>query len=157
MDYCITESLLGTIELQADVNGLTSVCFTESQLEITKDIPGSLLTAVLQLQEYFDGNRTHFELKLNPNGTDFQHQVWTIVNTIPFGETISYAQISKLMQKPNAVRAIANAIGKNPLLVIVPCHRVIGSDGNLTGYAGGIPRKQSLLSLEKPSIQHELF
>ncbi|PRZ42216.1 methylated-DNA-[protein]-cysteine S-methyltransferase [Antricoccus suffuscus] len=103
-----------------------------------------------QLAEYFAGVRTQFDLDLDPAGTDFQRKVWLLLREIPYGETISYAQLSDRYGDPLAIRAVASANGKNPIGIIVPCHRVIGSDGSLTGYAGGLERKRFLLDLENP-------
>jgi methylated-DNA-[protein]-cysteine S-methyltransferase len=104
--------------------------------------------ALQQLDEYFEGIRTDFDLPLNQAGTEFQQQVWQQLITIPYGKTITYGQQSHLMNSPLAIRAIASANGKNNLWIVVPCHRVIGSNGSLTGYAGGIWRKQWLLDHE---------
>ncbi|MEI6669648.1 MAG: methylated-DNA--[protein]-cysteine S-methyltransferase [Acidobacteriota bacterium] len=104
--------------------------------------------AVRQLKEYFRGKRVAFDLKLNPKGTPFQLEVWRALTTIPYGATRSYAQIAKRVGRPLAVRAVGLANGRNPLPIIVPCHRVIGSGGQLVGYGGGLPVKQALLQLE---------
>lgn len=103
-----------------------------------------------QLAQYFTGERTQFELELDPAGTVFQCKVWQLLREIPYGETISYAQLSDRYGDRLAIRAVAAANGKNPIGIIVPCHRVIGSDGSLTGYAGGLERKRFLLDLENP-------
>ena len=107
-----------------------------------------LKTATKQLDEYFAGERKVFGLPLKQSGTDFQQQVWQQLMSIDYGTTISYAQLSNQMKNPLAIRAIASANGKNSLWIVVPCHRVIGSDGSLTGYAGGLWRKQWLLEHE---------
>ena len=107
--------------------------------------------------EYFEGKRKVFSLKLNPQGTSFQKKVWTHLKTIPYGASVSYLQLSKQLGDVKAIRAVAAANGKNPLWIIVPCHRVIGSDGSLVGYAGGIGRKQWLLNHERPNKQQSLF
>ena len=120
-------------------------------------IPEVLEDAVSQLNEYFKGERKTFSLKLNPEGTDFQKRVWDALLTIPFGKTTSYLQLSKDLGDVKAIRAVASANGKNPLWIIVPCHRVIGTDGSLTGYAGGLQRKQWLLEHESPFRQQSLF
>ncbi|MBN6040685.1 methylated-DNA--[protein]-cysteine S-methyltransferase [Amycolatopsis sp. 195334CR] len=101
-----------------------------------------------QLEEYFDGRRTEFDLPLHFDGTEFQRSVWTELSRIPFGETVSYAELAARIGKPSAVRAVGAANGRNPISIIVPCHRVIGSGGSLTGYGGGLPRKQFLLAFE---------
>ena len=112
---------------------------------------------MLQLKEYFQGKRTSFNLLLNPQGTKFQKLVWKGLSTIPYGKTISYLAQSKKIGDIKAVRAVAAANGKNPISIIIPCHRVIGSDGSLTGYAGGVWRKKWLLDFENPLKQLSLF
>ena len=102
-----------------------------------------------QLEEYFNGERTTFDLPLAPVGTDFQLQVWAALRAIPYGTTTTYAAIASAIGNPNAVRAVGAANGRNPLSIVVPCHRVIGKDGTLTGYAGGVPNKRRLLELEE--------
>lgn len=104
--------------------------------------------ALEQLDGYFAGKRRTFELKLAPRGTEFQRRVWQALAEIPYGETTTYAAIARAIGKPKAVRAVGAANGKNPLSIVVPCHRVIGQDGTLTGYAGGLPSKRRLLDLE---------
>ncbi len=118
--------------------------------------------AVPQLTAYFAGTLRTFDLPLAPEGTPFQRKVWAALQAIPYGETISYAELARRIGRPNAVRAVGAANGQNPLPVVVPCHRVIGSDGSLTGYAGGLPVKEALLTLEgvrftKPAVQASLF
>jgi methylated-DNA-[protein]-cysteine S-methyltransferase len=109
----------------------------------------SAFTEVLeQLAAYFDGERTTFDLVLAPRGTDFQREVWRALAAIPYGETTTYAAIARSIGRPKAVRAVGAANGKNPLSIVVPCHRVIGRDGTLTGYAGGLSSKRRLLELE---------
>ena len=112
---------------------------------------------VLQLKDYFSGIRTDFNFKLNPKGTDFQQKVWQELGNIPFGKTISYLDLAKKLGDPKVIRAAASANGKNPLWIVVPCHRVIGTDGSLTGYAGGLWRKKWLLEHENPTNQQSLF
>ena len=127
-----------------------------SEGEKTTKIPNSLKPCVSQLREYFNGQRQHFDFKLNPQGTDFQQKVWKGLLEIPYGKTISYLELSKKLGDVKAIRAVASANGKNPLWIVVPCHRVIGTDGSLTGYAGGLWRKKELLELENPSNQSVL-
>jgi methylated-DNA-[protein]-cysteine S-methyltransferase len=112
---------------------------------------------VNQLRAYFKNEIKIFDLKLNPEGTVFQKKVWKQLETVSFGTTISYLDLSKQIGDVKAVRAVANANGKNPLWIIVPCHRVIGSDGSLTGYSGGLQRKQWLLNHERECKQQSLF
>ena len=110
-----------------------------------------------QLDEYFDGKRRGFDLPLAPRGTGFQQQVWLALRDIPYGETISYAQLARRLDMPTATRAVGAANGRNPLPIVVPCHRVIGADGSLTGFGGGLPTKRYLLQLEGASAANDLF
>ncbi|MDH6280116.1 methylated-DNA--[protein]-cysteine S-methyltransferase [Prescottella agglutinans] len=113
-----------------------------------------------QLGEYFAGDRTEFTMPLAPRGTEFQQRVWAALRTIPYGETWTYLELAEHLGNPAAIRAVAAANGRNPIGIIVPCHRVIGSDGSLTGYAGGLEKKRFLLDLERPAsvgIQDGLF
>lgn len=110
---------------------------------------GAFPMAAAQLGEYFAGERTTFDLDLAPDGTAFQQQVWAGLRQIPYGETWSYGQLAARIGRPTAARAVGLANGRNPISIIVPCHRVIGADGSLTGYGGGLARKQALLALEQ--------
>ena len=125
--------------------------------EVSTIIPAVLQEAVLQLQDYFEKKRTSFDFKINLKGTEFQQKVWKGLLEIPFGKTMSYMELSKNMGDAKAIRAVASANGKNPLWIVVPCHRVIGADGSLTGYAGGLWRKKWLLEHENPTTQQSLF
>lgn len=104
-----------------------------------------------QLEEYFTGGRTRFDLPLAPRGEPFQHRVWQLLREIPYGETRSYGELARDLGDPSLARAVGAANGRNPLSVVVPCHRVVGADGRLTGYAGGLERKRFLLELEAPA------
>jgi methylated-DNA-[protein]-cysteine S-methyltransferase len=157
MEEAFVDTPLGIAKLEGDALGLSSISVLNSKEGITQIIPEVLEDAVYQLNEYFQGKRTDFELTLNPSGTNFQQKVWKGLLEIPFGKTISYLQLSKLLGDAKAVRAVAAANGRNPLWIIVPCHRVIGSDGSLTGYAGGLSRKKWLLEHESPVKQQSLF
>jgi len=148
---------LGITTLLGDIYGIAAISISDTSEILSKEIPSSLQECVVQLQEYFMGKRTHFDLPLNPQGTEFQKRVWQALIEIPFGKTISYAELSKKLGGVKAIRAVAAANGKNPLWIIIPCHRVIGSDGSLTGYAGGLWRKKWLLEHENPSTQVSLF
>jgi methylated-DNA-[protein]-cysteine S-methyltransferase len=148
---------LGVAKLVGDENGLSAFTVLNSDEKLTDIIPEVLEDAVYQINEYFDGKREVFTFDLNPEGTDFQKKVWDALLTIPFGKTTSYLELSKTLGDVKAIRAVAAANGKNPLWIIVPCHRVIGSDGSLTGYAGGLHRKQWLLEHESPFKQTSLF
>ncbi len=119
--------------------------------------PNPFLTAVFkQLDEYFSGKRQTFDLPLVLQGTEFQVQVWKLLQHIPYGKTLSYTQMAKIYGNPKTIRAVAAANGANPILIVIPCHRVIGSNGDLVGYAGGMTAKRQLLQLEG-SIPKELF
>lgn len=149
------DSKLGRIILAATDKGLAGVWFERQRH--SPDMTGwqaasehpVLRQAAAQLEEYFDGRRQHFDLPLDlSHGTPFQQSVWQALLAIPAGGTTSYGAISAGVGKPAAVRAVGAAVGRNPISVIVPCHRVLGSDGSLTGYAGGLDRKTALLELE---------
>lgn len=157
MKTCIIKTPLGFTKIIGDEAGITSVTILNSEEKLTDIIPEVLEDCVIQLNEYFDGTRKQFSLTLNPEGTDFQKKVWKLLEQIPYGKTISYLDLSKQLGDVKAIRAVANANGKNPLWILIPCHRVIGSDGSLTGYAGGLHRKQWLLEHEKPFKQVSLF
>ncbi|MCL9809648.1 methylated-DNA--[protein]-cysteine S-methyltransferase [Flavobacterium luminosum] len=156
METAFIQSPLGITKIEGDANGITLISLsTEGSVSI--EIPKVLQNAVTQLQEYFEGSRKDFTINLNPQGTDFQKKVWQELLNIPFGKTISYLELSKKLGDVKAIRAVASANGKNPLWIIVPCHRVIGSDGSLTGYAGGLWRKKWLLEHESSQKQQTLF
>ena len=157
METCIIKSPLGFTKITGNENGIVSISILNSEEKITDIIPVELEDCVHQLNEYFDGKRTQFDLTLNPEGTDFQKKVWDALQTISYGKTLSYLQLSQQLDDVKAIRAVANANGRNPLWIVVPCHRVIGSDGSLTGYAGGLYRKQWLLEHESPYKQQSLF
>jgi methylated-DNA-[protein]-cysteine S-methyltransferase len=153
----VIDSPVGKMKLTADVIGLTSIQFLDSEEILSEEIPNALEEVVKQLREYFDGKRRDFNLRLSPQGTDFQKRVWKELEKIPFGKTVSYKHIATRLGDPKVIRAAASANGKNPIPIIIPCHRVIGSDGSLTGYAGGLYRKKWLLEHENPSRQQVLF
>lgn len=157
MENCIIESPLGFTKIIGNIDGIASITVLNTEEKITDIIPIELEDCVTQLNEYLGGKRKQFDLKLNPQGTDFQKTVWDALLTIPYGKTTSYLQLSKQLGNVKAIRAVANANGKNPLWIVIPCHRVIGSDGRLTGYAGGLHRKQWLLEHESPYKQQSLF
>jgi len=157
MQVCFIETPLGHAKIVGNNNGIASVSIVDTPEELSDSIPEALLDCVIQLKAYFNDKRKTFDLKLNPEGTTFQKKVWKALETIPFGKTITYLQLSKQLGDVKAIRAAASANGKNPLWIIVPCHRVIGSDGSLTGYAGGLYRKQWLLNHESEYKQQSLF
>lgn len=157
METAYIKSPLGITEITGDENGISRISVLDSEKEFSTEIPGVLKEAVTELQDYFEGNRNDFTFKLNPKGTEFQQKVWQELLNIPFGKTMSYLQLSKKLGDVKAIRAVASANGKNPLWIVIPCHRVIGTDGSLTGYAGGLWRKKWLLEHENPSSQQSLF
>jgi methylated-DNA-[protein]-cysteine S-methyltransferase len=157
--FCYVDSPIGRLMLTSDGASLTGLYMNlyrnkptkrptpsaDWMLNATKD---PLQAAARQLQEYFAVKRRAFDLPLNPQGTEFQQRVWRELVQIPFGETRSYGQLAKLLGNPNGSRAVGLANGRNPIALIVPCHRVIGADGSLTGFGGGLDRKEWLLSHE---------
>ena len=148
---------LGTCKICGDNNGISSISIIEQQENISDNVPKEFRDCVHQLDEYFQGKRKDFDLKLNLNGTDFQKKVWNSLLQIPYGKTTTYLDQAKTLGGIKAIRAVASANGKNPLWIVIPCHRVIGSDGSLTGYAGGLWRKKWLLAHENPVKQTSLF
>ena len=156
METAHIKTPLGIAKIIGDENGVSEISVS-NEGEVSRTIPQILLEAVIQLNEYFEGKRTHFDFKFNPKGTDFQQRVWQELLNIPFGKTMSYLDLSKKLGDVKAIRAVASANGKNPLWIVVPCHRVIGTDGSLTGYAGGLWRKKWLLEHENPTNQQSLF
>lgn len=148
---------IGTAKIVGDTLGIQSISVIDEPLDTSFPIPEFAQECITQLSEYFEGKRTEFDLKLNPQGTDFQKSVWAELLNIPFGKTRTYLEQTKQIGDPKAIRAVASANGKNPIWIIIPCHRVIGSDGSLTGYAGGIWRKKWLLDHESPVKQQSLF
>lgn len=147
--YNCIETPVGFLKLTSDNNSLLSVSFIDFWDESSKFQPTILKESALQLNEYFKGIRKEFNLNIKPNGTEFQQKVWERVKNIPFGETASYLEIAKQTGSIKNTRAVGMANGKNPIPIIIPCHRIIGTNGKLTGYAGGLKRKLWLL-------QHEL-
>jgi methylated-DNA-[protein]-cysteine S-methyltransferase len=140
---------VGVAKLSEDDGYISSITIHNDEEIVVEDPQSELLKITIkQLDEYFAGERKVFDLPLKQSGTDFQQLVWQHLLEIAYGSTISYAQLSNKMKNPLAIRAIAAANGKNSLWIVVPCHRVIGSDGSLTGYAGGLWRKQWLLEHE---------
>ena len=132
---------IGIAEIIGDENGIAKIAVTDNGI-ISESIPLVLQEAVNQLNDYFEGKRTQFDLKLNPLGTLFQRKVWKALTDIPFGKTKSYLEQAKIFGDVKAIRAVASANGRNPLWIVLPCHRVMGTDGSLTGYAGGLWRKK---------------
>jgi len=160
-------SPIGTLRLVADELGLREIRFEQERhpkpvypgwigLEQMIDSP-PLAAARDQLDEYFAGSRRHFELPLHPLGTAFQLEVWQALARIPYGDTISYGELARGIDRPRAVRAVGAANGRNPLPIVLPCHRVIGSNGQLVGFGGGLPRKRFLLAMEQRIAHGGLF
>jgi methylated-DNA-[protein]-cysteine S-methyltransferase len=153
--YCIEIATpLGKLFATAHGDAITGVYFDGQKYFPSDLLPSNDINAVLmqlrtEIDEYFSGARRTFSAKLLPRGTTFQQQVWKQLEKIPSGKTLTYAEVAGLLGKPTATRAVASAIGRNPISVVIPCHRVIGSNGSLTGYAGGIERKAALLQLER--------
>ncbi|MFY9242560.1 MAG: methylated-DNA--[protein]-cysteine S-methyltransferase [Polaribacter sp.] len=161
METTYQKTPIGIAKIVGDKNGIQSVSIldddTISDELLNSEIPECLLDCVTQLEEYFKSERASFNLTVNPKGTSFQKKVWKSLLQIPYGKTTSYLEQSKALGDMKAIRAVASANGKNPLWIIIPCHRVIGSDGSLTGYAGKIWRKKWLLEHENPVKQQSLF
>ncbi|MDN5864292.1 MAG: methylated-DNA--[protein]-cysteine S-methyltransferase [Gammaproteobacteria bacterium] len=156
MYYTKMDSPVGELLLAATDKALTGIYFDDEAPAVGGDWKRQSDHPVLrktqtQLEEYFAGKRKAFDLPLAPEGTVFQRQVWKVLARIPYGETRSYGDIARRIRRPKAVRAVGAANGANPIPIVVPCHRVIGSNGSLTGYGGGLDRKQHLLALEKQS------
>jgi methylated-DNA-[protein]-cysteine S-methyltransferase len=156
MNKASVKTPLGKVIFEGDANGISKLYLTEEIPETTSVSTPYLQEAKEQLQQYFSGELKEFNLKLNPEGTVFQKKVWQALQNIPYGKTASYMELAKELGDPLAIRAVAAANGKNPLWILVPCHRVIGSDGSLTGYAGGLWRKKWLLDHEQPVKQQSL-
>jgi len=150
LDTAYIDTPLGTLRIVGNEKGVAFIDFVkEENDEIQKIVPPSLKDAGNELVEYFSGSRKEFSIHSIAKGTPFQESVWRELVKIKYGETASYADIANRIGNPKAVRAVANANARNPLSIIVPCHRIIGSNGKLTGYAGGLWRKEWLLNREQ--------
>lgn len=141
-----TETPLGVMHFRANETAITAFCFGKSEEELPSPL---LIEAKKQLSEYFEGSRKYFELPTEPAGTEFQKRVWRALCDIPYGETKSYGEVAAAIGRPKAARAVGMANNRNPIAIIIPCHRVIGSDGKPVGYAGGLDKKLFLLTLER--------
>ena len=141
--------LIGALTLVADENGLRQIIFGKQANDNWTHRPEFFAEVKRQLRAYFDGKLKTFDLPLAPEGTAFQRSVWNALSKIPYSDTVSYKSIAKTIGNPKAVRAVGAANGKNPIPIIVPCHRVIGADGSLTGFGGGLKAKSALIELEK--------
>lgn len=151
----VINSPIGNLLIVELDDSLVSVGFTENNITPPPDTE-ILSKTKTQLDEYFSGSRKEFELPLNPSGTDFQKKVWQELQLIPHGVTRTYQQVANGLGDPKSIRAAARANGQNPIAIIIPCHRVIGTNGEMTGYAGGIPRKKDLLSLEGAEVMNQM-
>lgn len=152
--YCYTDSPLGKLLLVGDFHGLSVINFQSGPKPLLPEScwrkdAAFFVNAILQLDEYFTGQRQRFSLRINPQGSDFQRQVLAAVARIPYGQTASYKDIARIVRKPKSTRAVGSANRNNPLPIVIPCHRVLGANGKLTGFAGGIATKQWLLDLER--------
>lgn len=153
MRYCEIPSPVGRLRLAGDEQGLRSVSFQNrfSPADLAEDWQRTeepFREAITQLEAYFAGELHRFDLVLAPEGTPFQREVWSALTTIPYGETVSYGDLARRLGRSNASRAVGAANGRNPIPIIIPCHRVVGADGSLTGFGGGLPIKRRLLELE---------
>lgn len=149
MSVCAIETPIGPLSLQADESAVSAMRFGAGSAQ---DASPLLDAAEAQLREYFAGARRTFDLPLAPHGTAFQQRVWTALRAIPYGETRTYGELAAAIGSPNASRAVGMANHRNPIPIIIPCHRVIGANGTLTGYAGGLEVKRKLLALEGINI-----
>jgi methylated-DNA-[protein]-cysteine S-methyltransferase len=150
------KSPLGPVKIVGNQDSIVFLDFVEEERPGDADLPFCLKAGVKQIDEYFKGNRSKFLLNLDPAGTKFQRSVWRQLEKIPFGEVVSYGQIAEAIGNPRACRAVGNANGKNPISIIIPCHRVIGSDGCLTGYGGGLWRKEWLIKHERGRLPDDM-
>lgn len=156
--FAYLDSPIGPLLLVADESGLRQINFAKPAHPVPPDSawqeePSALREPINQLRAYFRGELEQFDLALAPQGTIFQQKVWSELSKIPYGETISYGELARRISSPNASRAVGLANGRNPIPIVVPCHRVIGSNGKLTGYGGGLPIKEKLLALEKRQLR----
>jgi len=144
------ESPAGVLEITTDGQAITGIDFLKANRPVRKTSTHPIIEETCkQLDEYFAGQRSFFDLPLSPQGTDFQQAVWKELQAIPYGQTVSYSQVAKAIGHPKACRAVGSANGKNPIPILIPCHRVIASDGKLGGYSSGLDIKRQLLELEK--------
>jgi len=158
MNYTQIDSPVGPLLLVADEAGLREIRFVKGRTPAHpdpswKENRAALQETIRQLQSYFAGEREEFDLPLAPEGTPFQLKVWKHLCDIPYGKTLSYGELARRLGNPNASRAVGLANGSNPIPIVIPCHRVIGSNGKLTGYGGGLPIKEKLLALERRQLR----
>jgi methylated-DNA-[protein]-cysteine S-methyltransferase len=154
MNYSYLDTSIGTLLIAGDADAIHYINFPKGKHEVkpqrdwVESTRGPVHDAIRQLKEYFASKRTDFDLPLAPGGTEFQLNVWRRLQEIPYGETISYGELAKRVGNPKASRAVGAANGQNPIPIVIPCHRVIGANGKLTGFGGGLPTKEALLALE---------
>jgi methylated-DNA-[protein]-cysteine S-methyltransferase len=159
MNYCYVESPIGKLLIAGDNDAIRQISFTKNgkparpEPDWQESSRGLVAQAARQLREYFAGSRSDFDLPLAPQGTEFQRSVWRRLQEIPYGETISYGELARRVGNPKASRAVGAANGQNPIPIVIPCHRVIGANGKLTGFGGGLPTKEALLTLEARQLQ----
>ncbi len=152
------DSPIGPLTLASDGRALIQLEFANGKYPLPSFPEGSdvvLELAIAELDQYFARRLRTFTVPVSPQGTDFQRRVWTALQAIPYGETRSYAQQARAIGAPTATRAVGAANGRNPIPIIIPCHRVLGANGSLTGFGGGIERKEFLLGLEQPNLWHD--
>jgi methylated-DNA-[protein]-cysteine S-methyltransferase len=147
-EYLTMESPLGLLRITGNDEVVFEIAFVTDEKQSSSVAPKEVAKCAKQLREYFANDRKEFDLNLNPSGTDFQQSVWNELNNIPFGKTTTYSKQAIKIGDLKAIRAVGTANGKNPIPIVIPCHRVIGSDGSLTGYAGGLDNKEWLLKHE---------
>jgi len=154
MTTAVIQSPLGHIKIQEENNSITRIEFCTEELQSAEN---DLLKKVEdEIQAYFKGKKKSFSFEISPQGTKFQKEVWQELLRIPYGETISYLELANRLGDPKSIRAAASANGRNPIAIVVPCHRVIGTDGSMTGYAGGLERKRALLTLEGAEVMSQM-
>ncbi|MEJ2583541.1 MAG: methylated-DNA--[protein]-cysteine S-methyltransferase [Robiginitalea sp.] len=157
MERAFIQTPLGTATIVGTEAGITQLTIGSVRSAVNIPVPSSLAPACRQLQAYFNGDLRAFDIPLLPEGTAFQKKVWNALTEIPFGSTMSYGDLASSLGNVGAVRAVASANAKNPIWILIPCHRVLGSGGDLRGYAGGLHRKKWLLEHENGSGQYSLF
>jgi methylated-DNA-[protein]-cysteine S-methyltransferase len=159
MNYTYLDTPIGRLLIAGDTEAVRRIDFPKNgearspEQGWTESARGPVGQAVQQLCEYFAGDRADFDLPLAPEGTEFQRTVWRNLQDIPYGETISYGELAKRVGNPKASRAVGAANGQNPIPIVIPCHRVIGANGKLTGFGGGLPTKEALLALETKQLK----
>lgn len=159
MNFTYLETPIGTLLIAGDNEAVRRIDFPKNgkaskpEADWTQSERGPVGQAAKQLREYFAGKRADFDLPLAPEGTEFQRTVWRNLQEIPYGETISYGELAKRVGNPKASRAVGAANGQNPIPIVIPCHRVIGANGKLTGFGGGLPTKEALLALETKQLK----